>query len=403
MTDTFQKQYVPNVMLSVPSEEAEQKRYASILTQALSFIPDRALPWMQDWMGIDALRVARMDGSIVGGFGMIDMGHWFAGRPVKTMGINAVAIAPEARGQGAATEMMRQALLLGHERGYALSSLFPATYPLYRRVGYELAGTWQRIKVPLTGLIKHERSLKVRELTEQDEPIAKELYRRRCATTAGVLERNAFLWRRIFHPQGRVSFGYVIESSEGPEGYVVWTQKDAGGLLGYEIEVRDLVAVTARAARRALTLLCDADSLGKFASIPSAPVDPMLAHALEVSAEPAVRMHWLLRLIDVRAALEQRAYDPHVRGTVDLEITDDVLPHNDKKRLKLSIENGVAEVTEGGSGAVRTHVRGLASIYTGALTPQEVSLMGLLDGPADALRTLQSLFAGPAPWVGEMY
>jgi predicted acetyltransferase len=390
----------------VPSELSQKQRYAAILVQALSFMPDRALQWMDDWMGVENLRVVVRDGQLVGGFGVIDMGHWFAGRPVKTLGINAVAIAPEARGAGLATDMMKHALMLAHERGYALSSLFPATYTVYRRVGYELGGSWQRVRVPITGLIKADRALSVRELRPDnvdDMNKAKQIYRARCAMSAGMLERGDYLWKRIVAPIGRTAYCYLIESSEGPEAYVTWTQKDAGGLLGYELEVRELCALSARGARRALTLLCDADSLARVATVPSAPVDMVLGHALEVPAETATRMHWLLRLVDVKAALEQRAYDPLVRGEVELEITDEVLAHNHQKRWILTVENGVAQVREGGGAKVRAHVRGLASVYTGALTPREVQVLGLMDGDAAQLRVLGSLFAGPAPWVAEMY
>src|SRR2546426_9159996 len=82
-------------------------------------------------------RVVRRGSMVLGGCALLPMGQFFGGRSVPMMGVGAVGVAPEHRGQRAASTLMRAALKDMHARGYPLSALYPATLPLYRSAGYE--------------------------------------------------------------------------------------------------------------------------------------------------------------------------------------------------------------------------------------------------------------------------
>ena len=69
-----------------------------------------------------------------------DMRQWWHGRPVKMAGVAAVMVAPEYRGQGVGRALMAALADLAAERGYPLSVLYPATMPIYRSLGWEIAG-----------------------------------------------------------------------------------------------------------------------------------------------------------------------------------------------------------------------------------------------------------------------
>jgi predicted N-acetyltransferase YhbS len=69
-----------------------------------------------------------------------DMRQWWYGRPVKVAGVAGVTVAPEYRGQGAGRGLMTALAELMAERGYPLSALYPATMPIYRSLGWEIAG-----------------------------------------------------------------------------------------------------------------------------------------------------------------------------------------------------------------------------------------------------------------------
>ena len=67
-------------------------------------------------------------------------------RPVS--GVAAVKVAPEHRDRGIGRSLMTKLRNLIADRGYLLSALYPATMPIYRSLGWELAGARHRVPDP---------------------------------------------------------------------------------------------------------------------------------------------------------------------------------------------------------------------------------------------------------------
>src|SRR5215470_17530415 len=70
-----------------------------------------------------------------------DMTQWWNGRAVPMAGVGGVMVAPEERGRGVGRTLVTALLELIAARGYPLSTLFPSTLPIYRSLGWEIAGT----------------------------------------------------------------------------------------------------------------------------------------------------------------------------------------------------------------------------------------------------------------------
>ncbi|MGO7216283.1 GNAT family N-acetyltransferase, partial [Rhizobium ruizarguesonis] len=66
---------------------------------------------------------------------------WFGGRAVPACNIAHVAILPEYRGLGLADAILEDAGAIAASRGALVTTLFASTRPVYRRGGYELAGS----------------------------------------------------------------------------------------------------------------------------------------------------------------------------------------------------------------------------------------------------------------------
>src|SRR5262249_53010374 len=83
---------------------------------------------------------------------------------------------------------------------------------------------------------------------------------------------------------------------------------------------------------------------------------------------------WMLRLIDVRSAVEARGFPASVEVSVQLELADNVLPAN-AGRWRLEVGDGCGKMarigpidlngTEGYDPVVRLGSRGLAALYAG--------------------------------------
>ena len=91
---------------------------------------------------LDELRVLEENGTTLGLLLARSRPVFWGGRPVPASQVSGLSVGAEHRGRGAATALLRAYLAEAAEAGAAVSTLFPATVQLYRRLGYEYAGTW---------------------------------------------------------------------------------------------------------------------------------------------------------------------------------------------------------------------------------------------------------------------
>lgn len=334
----------------IPSP-AEQETYAEIVAQSFGVEPPDALTWVRG-LGIENNRVLFEDGELVGGLVRYQAGQWFGGRRLPMVGIAGVSIDPARRGRGFATRLMRD--------------------------------------------------LVVRPETPEDRAAIEELHRRHGARNPGTVDRSAPLWSRIRTPRNRPAHrGHLIEGPNGLEGYcfLVACKLPTGR---QELLVSDFVVETERAARRLLTFFGDHASLADEVVFHGSASDPLLALLPEQRNLITLNEFWMLRILDLRGALEGRGYPEHVTARLELEVADDCLPAN-AGRFVLDVAEGKAQVRPGGSGKLRMHVRGLAALYSGFRSPTDLVFLGLAEGEPRELALAASLFAGPPPAMRDFF
>lgn len=365
------------------------------------------------------MREGTRGGTIVGGCALLPMGQCFGGKSVPMWGVAAVAIAPEHRGSRTATTLMQHALKEMHTRGIPISSLYPATLPLYRSVGYEHAGGRYEIRIPAKPLLIRDRceTMRIRPITHKDKAVVRQLYQTRALCTAGNLDRSEFIWHRVTTPRGQKAQGYLITNAvtKKPEGYLYYVQTDShlpadAAHAPLAIHLTDHVALTPQAGTAMLKFLSNHRSMIECITFHGSPDDPVLKLLPDRTYSARLLDHWMLRIVDVKGALESRGYSPCVHAEIHLDIAFDQLPAN-YGRFVLKVADGKAKVSEGGRGDVRMNVRGFASLYAGHCSPHDLLTMGLLEvasrkssHEADAiLATLGGVFAGPSPWLGDIF
>lgn len=378
----------------------ELEQFCTIMGEAFATPLDRCQQYV-DLVGPQNIRIVRTGRTVAGGLAVLPKGQWFGGRSVPMAGIAAVAVAPQFRARGAATGLLTETLAELHAAGTPISTLYPATLALYRRVGYEVAGLHMDVTLPTQGIDVRDRTLNVRAAMSADEDRIQVVYARYAAATAGNLERTAFHWARVREVRGEPTQAYVVTRGDAIEGYAyVLAQAAAEGR--YNLRVADLAALTPAAARRLLTFLADYRTVRDQVRFWSGPADPLLSHLAEAVYRTEGRTPWMLRVVDVKGALEARGYAPGLSAEVHLAVRDDVLPANGG-RYVLKVGAGRGHVERGGRGAIDLDVRGLAALYTGLLTPQDIVLAGLGQGAGADLGVLASVFAGPTPWMRDEF
>jgi predicted acetyltransferase len=377
--------------------ETDEEPLRDILTQCFNFPQARWKAYL-DLTGKENFRVVRREGRVVGGLVILFMGQWFGGRAIPMGGIAAVGVPPEQRGGGVAQTLMAQTLRELREQEIPLSALYASTQHLYRSVGYEQAGCFCLYSMPAAAFPRGDRTLAVEPVDASKHEIFHSLYREWVMPMNGCLARNRAIWERAVRSEDGPVYGYRIGDAEAPVGYLIYAHQ--GREHGHDMRVRDWAALTPAAFARLQTLLADHRSVVQDVIWKGPPVDPLLCSPEEQRFQHRGSERWMLRIVDVPAALGQRGYPEGITEELHLDVADDLLPGN-AGRFVLSVRDGRGSVTRGGRGDLRCAVRGLAPLYASMLVPQELARIGWIVGDARTLATAARIFAGPQPWMGD--
>lgn len=384
--------------------DAEADACATILASCFGMDDEQAAGWVAR-AGLPDVRALSDGDDLVACLNLFDFGHWFGGRSVSSGAISAVGVALHARGRGAARRLMTDVLVELAERRVALSTLYPASWPLYRSLGYELAGIRARIAVPTSRLPRARAERVVRPMTDDDAPAVERCQRAWARPRDAALDRAPGNWLRARMPRGKPARGCVFESRELPgelDAYVLWTTSESkADHLMYDLQLTDVAVRDARAVPDVLAFLASTSTLADRVVTHGGLDHPFLPALPDRFYDLSLGDVWMLRIVDVDRAFTQRAYPRPVDLRVHLDVRDALLPGNAGRRV-VTIRDGAASVEPGGDGALSLDVRALAALYTGHLRPDALVGLGLAE-PCEDLQRLADALAVRSPSLVEMF
>ena len=399
----------------------------------------------ESWRHVAALRIeqgaflgAFMSGRPAGSAVFHDMRQWWHGRPVPMAGVAGVKVAPEYRGRGIGRRLMTELLGLIAGRGYPLSALYPATMPLYRSLGWELAGGRYHAAVParsLQSLMPADAGasgggasgggasgggasgggasgggasgggasgggasggpaavgdampeLRRAGPDDADAVIAVTGRAHEAARDSGPLTWGP-------EPTARWLSRTDIYSYLSDDGFVAYRWFDGNDVL----YVERLHGVTPEAVRALWSVVASHGSIASTVRVRTSPADPFWWLTRERDAAMTKRAMWMLRVVDAPAAIAARGFPRAVSAAVPLVITDAARPAN-SGRWQLVVGDGkgtlVPEGNGGAAAALNLGARGLAALFAG--TPVvSLRLAGLASGGSpDTDSALDAAFAG---------
>jgi predicted acetyltransferase len=347
-----------------------------------------------------------LSGQLVAGLHLVPMGQFFGGRRVSMTGIAAVAVASHARGRGVATELMRRALGELAEQEVAVSTLYPATYGLYQRVGYARAGGHFRITVPVRAIGVRARELDMQPLSSslENQRLLAEMYTTYARHRDGWLDRSPYIWHRLHTGpgQGEAQCHMVLDAGS-PAGYILCRQEPTTAQHGnFDLWIEDMIALTEPACRRLLGFLSEHQTVAANAVWHGALDDSFVQLLPERGAEIALADPWMLRIVDVKRALSERGYPSQVSTRLELRIVDDLLPRN-HGRFVLELSAGQAQVRAGGRGNIELPIASLASLFTGFTSPRQLAALDRISATARSLDRLDSVFPARNPCLPDFF
>jgi predicted acetyltransferase len=296
-----------------------------------------------------------------------DMRQWWHGRAVPMAGVASVQVAPEERGRGLGRRLMVALLEEMAARCYPLSALFPATMPLYRSLGWELAGASETAQIPARSL----RPLAPPDLPPDDIPVT---LRRAEPGDAGAVISVIGRVHEAARDCGPITWDEpsVRHWLDDPELYAYLC--DDGFLIYRWDNGNDALFVEGAEALSGPTVRAFWSHIGSHASMAEkvyarvGAADPFWWLTAERDADVTHRSLWMLRLVDAPAAIAARGFPEAVSLRVALNVTDSARPAN-SGLWELAVAEGKGTMAPFrpamSCGAMTVGARGLAALYAG--------------------------------------
>jgi GNAT superfamily N-acetyltransferase len=321
-----------------------------------------------------------------------DMRQWWCGRAVPMAGVSGVKVAPEDRGRGIGRRLMKALLDEVAARGYPLSALYPATMPVYRSLGWELAGARETAVIParsLRGLAPPDPAADVpapaADAPAPAAPAGPPALRRAGPGDADAVISVIGRVHEAARDCGPITWDAASVSRwlAEPDAYAYLCDD---GFLFYRwhngndaLLVEGAEAISGPTARAFWSLVGSHASIAEKVYARVGPADAFWWLARERDADTEHRSLWMLRVVDAPAAIAARGFPPAVTLNVPLVIADDARPAN-SGRWQLTVAEGkgwLNPVTAAGEPPPRTPggsppghpltlgPRGLAALYAG--------------------------------------
>jgi predicted acetyltransferase len=384
--------------------DADLRRFAEVDAESFAGHTATNMRWLLAAAPLAPLRLAVMEGEIVGGYMRLPVGQFFGGRSVPAHAVTGVAVHPAWRRRGVAAALMRDCVALAREEGAAVAPLHAATVRLYRRWGWEVGSQTLRHIVRTASLIGFSGSGRVR--ANPDRGALEAMRRAHLSQWDGPLDRPDWFLSVEWDPGDSETLRYEYGWYEGEllTGYVRYeSERKSGGWI--RLRVQEFIFTTLDALRGLLGFLGGQDAQSnEIAFVHSAVVDssPLLWLLPEPHRDIEVQsfLCWMQRIVNIDRAMSARGWPVRAAGRVELEVTD---PVTGVERAILEVESGSARVTPGGTGAVRCGIGALSAWYSSGLRARDAVRLGLLEGEASAVSAMDDLIAGGLPWMPDFF
>ncbi len=385
-----------------PATEADLDRVVALNTQAFNS-PRNWQDRMRSDPQLDLIRVAEDDGRVAAMMRFLPFAHYFGGRALRAAGIASVAVAAESRGRGLGTALMRETLGELRDSGFLLSTLYPATAPIYKSVGYGFGGVRTAWKVRQE-ILPQRSDLQVEPLEDASIDEAKGVYDTIARQTNGLLQRDEWWWnKRVLDAFEDTQYRYIVREDGVATGYILYTLERGKDDWRSSMMCRDLHWLTPRAGRALLSLASVHRSTGRNLEWYGPPTEPLADLLDEDKVEVDWRFRYMIRLLDVPGAIEARGYLTHVEAGVTIGVSDPMFADNEGA-WRIEVSGGAAKCARtDDEPAARADVQTWTSIWSGLHDARTEARLGRLQASDEAIAALSAMFAGPMPWISDFF
>lgn len=349
------------------------------------------LPGRQLFLAIEAAT-----GTSIGTYAQLQLDIHFQHQVFPGMGIAAVAVALQKRGQKIARLMLEHALETAQSQQLPIVMLYPFQHGFYRRLGWAWVESVHQYRVSTRHFpLYPERSGIVPYNPAQHDLPA--LYESVALQHNGWLQRQDWQWQQRLKPhQGREV--YIYQEANQLQGYVICQFAHLTSPQSpLALIVQEWVAATPLAYRGILGFLAtlrDQLSTIVWNTFPSDPFPHLLQEqrrdpSLAVSPFEFGLVHsfgqigggYMWRLVDLAAAFQRRSLQPCDPFTLTFQITDPVLGN---QRITAEFGNHQIHLSQSPSPTIlKTSIDHLTELFCGLRRSRDLLWTGELELEGD--------------------
>lgn len=269
-----------------------------------------------------------------------DMFFWRKSVPMG--GIGLVSTLPEYRHRHCASNLLVKSVEIMKDRGYIFSALGPFSYAFYRKYGWELAFNAKKYSIPIDEL----KGLGVgngvfHPLTLNDIDAMARVYERHYSRYNGAINRDKKNWEiKIKELERNQAYGYGCSRQvNGLDGYILYSIKE--GTFNIEEIAYDSLETKLELLRFVYYHSAQVNKVSW-----RAPIDDNTVLLLDnPRIEQKIEAGMMIRVIDVKKALEAYVYPLVYKGSFTIKVEDEYAPWNNGI-FKVSIGEGTAMVED---------------------------------------------------------
>jgi predicted acetyltransferase len=361
----------------------------------------------------DDVLVGEDDHQIVASLNMIPYHIWIGGARLPMLGIATVANRLESRRRGYASQLCSAAIQHGYQQGYTVSILYPFRYSFYRRLGWGAIGEALEYNFSPRSLPAFA-SAGVRRFQVADLFAVATCHQRFVEQGNCLAERTQSVWEH-WHKEiaAHKRIVMVYQPADKIHGYISFRADTSSHWLNQSLEVQELVytdAVAYQALLGYLATLSDQftniryrasrnEVLHYLLTDPRDQLQPTLPATLGSRAGQLITSY-MLRVLNVAAALQARPSYHQLNGQINFKITDPQLSENNQI-FGWRLTNGKPEVVTGGisqAPQLELTIDLFSQLYAGALRATQAAFAGLITLPhLEVGQWLDQVFHLPAP------
>lgn len=286
------------------------------------------------------LAIEEVTGIGIGSYTQLELAIHFQHQVFPAMGIAAVAVALQKRGQKIARLMLEHALESARSQQLPLVMLYPFQHGFYRRLGWAWVESVHQYRVSTRHLpLYPERSGILPYVpTQHDLPT---VYQSVAAQQNGWLQRQDWQWQQRLKPSNGREI-YIYQAANQIQGYIILQFAHLGSApSSLAIIVQEWVAATPSAYRGMVGFLASLRDQLSTIVWNTSPTDPFPHLLQEQRCDPALAtpafefglVHplgqigggFMWRLVDLAAAFQRRSLQLCDPFTLTFDITDSVL------------------------------------------------------------------------------